>query len=112
MASEPDDGPSPSSTGGCERTRRGNLISSPSLEAALEPGQPRLARGDAIAGLADPVVAGVFARRAARCLSRRAYLGGADGRRLAEYERIAQGAADRLRRAEQRAGEGPTGRTP
>jgi len=43
---------------------------------------------------------------------RRVYLGRADGRRLAEYERIAQGAADRLRRAEQRAGEGPTGRTP
>jgi hypothetical protein len=33
---------------------------------------------------------------------RRMYLGRTDGRRLAEYERIAQGAADRLRRAEQR----------
>jgi hypothetical protein len=32
---------------------------------------------------------------------RRVYLGRADGGRLAEYERIAQGAADRLRRAEQ-----------
>src|SRR5947209_2987355 len=69
MASEPDDGPSPSSTGGCGRSSRGNLISSPSLEAALEPGQPSLARGDAIAGLADPVVRGVFAGRAARVLS-------------------------------------------
>ena len=34
---------------------------------------------------------------------RRIYIGRADGHRLAEYERIAQGAADRLRRAERRA---------
>jgi hypothetical protein len=40
---------------------------------------------------------------------RRVYIGRTDGRRLAEYERIAQGAADRLRRAEQRAGEGLRG---
>jgi hypothetical protein len=42
---------------------------------------------------------------------RRIYLGRADGRRLAEYERVAQGAADRLRRAEQRARQEPTRRT-
>jgi hypothetical protein len=35
---------------------------------------------------------------------RRIYIGRADGHRLAEYERIAQGAADRLRRAEERTG--------
>ena len=35
---------------------------------------------------------------------RRVYLGRADGTRLAEHQRIAQGAADRLRRAEQRLG--------
>jgi hypothetical protein len=34
---------------------------------------------------------------------RRVYLGRADGARLREYERVAQGASDRLRRAEQRA---------
>lgn len=38
---------------------------------------------------------------------RRVYLGRADGRRLAEYERTARGAADRLHRAE--AGEGLRG---
>jgi hypothetical protein len=36
---------------------------------------------------------------------RRIYLGRADGSRLNEYERIAQGAAARLRRAEVRAGQ-------
>jgi hypothetical protein len=38
---------------------------------------------------------------------RRVYLGRADGHRLPEYQRIAQGAADRLRRAEQRARQQP-----
>jgi len=36
---------------------------------------------------------------------RRVYLGRADGSRLNEYERVAQGAAARLRRAELRAGQ-------
>jgi hypothetical protein len=42
-------------------------------------------------------------KHAARRLAlyrRRVYLGRADGARLAEYERIAHGAAQRLRRAE------------
>ena len=43
---------------------------------------------------------------------RRVYLGRADGARLAEYERIATGAADRLRRAQRRADQETTGRTP
>lgn len=34
---------------------------------------------------------------------RRMYVGRTDGGRLREYERVAHGAADRLRRAEQRA---------
>jgi hypothetical protein len=47
------------------------------------------------------------ARRLA-LLRRRIYIGRADPRRLPEYERIAQGAADRLRRAQARA-KGDTG---
>jgi hypothetical protein len=43
---------------------------------------------------------------------RRMYVGRADGSRLAEYERVASGAADRLHRAQQRATEDTTGRTP
>ena len=42
---------------------------------------------------------------------RRVYVGRADGARLAEYERIARGAAERLRRAELRSGVPTTRRT-
>jgi hypothetical protein len=41
---------------------------------------------------------------------RRIYIGRTDGSRLREYERAAQGAADRLRRAQQRPDEPPTTR--
>jgi len=43
---------------------------------------------------------------------RRVYLGRADGSRLRELERIAQGAADRLRRAQGRSDEATTRGTP
>jgi len=36
------------------------------------------------------------------------YVGRADGARLPEYERVASGAAARLRRAQQRADQDPT----
>ena len=57
--------------------------------------------------MGDPHIADLRAEsaHAARRLAlyrRRVYIGRADGTRVREYERIAQGAAERLRRAERR----------
>ena len=66
---------------------------------------------------AEPRIADLRAEsdHAARRLAlyrRRVYIGRADGARLREYERIAQGAADRLSRAERRAEDPMTRRAP